>query len=319
MKFINGGLTVILCLIAILALNIRSHSQSLNSTAPIKWQRYSDGGKKFSFLFPKLPTVVDESDRCRGYESYTYGSYADGAGYLVKVISKVDVPGSCRFKEKFSEKLFNDRISTVKRQLGTDEIKGLAGGELKISGNGEVYKFIKDHDGQRWFELAVVGADESRSEVADFLKSTDFSTKFAGIEFGEGALATIGDLKPPAEDNEQNAEKTAAQSRPDTEKPDVVKESTPQITVIGPLRMVLKPRASYTAQAKNKGVVGSAVLVAVFSQNGSVTSVKVINALPDGLTEQAVAAVRKIIFIPAKRNGVRVSIAKTVEYSFTIY
>jgi TonB family protein len=83
--------------------------------------------------------------------------------------------------------------------------------------------------------------------------------------------------------------------------------------------MVLKPRASYTAQAKNKGVVGSAVLVAVFSQNGSVTSVKVINALPDGLTEQAVAAVRKIIFIPAKRNGVRVSIAKTVEYSFTIY
>lgn len=48
-------------------------------------------------------------------------------------------------------------------------------------------------------------------------------------------------------------------------------------------------------------------------------SISVVAGLSDGLTEQAIVAAKKIMFIPAKVNNVPVTVSKQVEYSFSIY
>jgi TonB family protein len=60
-------------------------------------------------------------------------------------------------------------------------------------------------------------------------------------------------------------------------------------------------------------------LRATFSKNGTIGAVSVISGLPDGLTEQAIEAVKGIKFEPAMRDGVPYSVTKPVEYTFTIF
>jgi len=39
----------------------------------------------------------------------------------------------------------------------------------------------------------------------------------------------------------------------------------------------------------------------------------------EGLSEQAIAAAKKIVFLPKRVNGVNINVAKMIEYSFHIY
>jgi TonB family protein len=80
-----------------------------------------------------------------------------------------------------------------------------------------------------------------------------------------------------------------------------------------------KPKALYTDLARENGVVGAVRLRVTLLANGEVGSVVPVTTLPDGLTEQAIAAARRIEFLPATRDGVPVSSAVMVEYTFTIY
>jgi len=43
------------------------------------------------------------------------------------------------------------------------------------------------------------------------------------------------------------------------------------------------------------------------------------NDLPNGLTEQAIAAARQIKFVPATRDGQPITVTKIIEYNFSIY
>jgi outer membrane biosynthesis protein TonB len=48
-----------------------------------------------------------------------------------------------------------------------------------------------------------------------------------------------------------------------------------------------------------------------------VTNIRVVTGLPDGLTEQAIEAAKKIKFIPATRNGRPVSMWFQLEFNFS--
>ena len=52
---------------------------------------------------------------------------------------------------------------------------------------------------------------------------------------------------------------------------------------------------------------------------GKPRSILVIQALPGGLTERAVAAAKKIKFVPATRDGTPVSMLMQLEYNFNLY
>jgi TonB family protein len=85
------------------------------------------------------------------------------------------------------------------------------------------------------------------------------------------------------------------------------------------LRLLAKPKANYTEEARKNGIEGVVRLRVTFSANGQVTSVSLVRGLPFGLTETAIAAARKIKFEPAEKNGVPISVSKIVEYNFNTY
>ncbi len=84
-------------------------------------------------------------------------------------------------------------------------------------------------------------------------------------------------------------------------------------------RLLTKPEPHYTKAARNEQVVGTVVLRCVFAADGTVKHILVVQSLPKGLTEQAVAAARQIQFVPATRDGKPVSMWMQLEYNFNLY
>jgi TonB family protein len=80
-----------------------------------------------------------------------------------------------------------------------------------------------------------------------------------------------------------------------------------------------QPKGIYTDKARENGIEGVVCLKITFLASGQVGQIEVVKGLPDGLTEQAVAAAKRIEFEPATVDGVPVSRIKTFEYNFSIY
>jgi TonB family protein len=100
-----------------------------------------------------------------------------------------------------------------------------------------------------------------------------------------------------------------------------VKKSEPVVPA-GPtvaLRIISKPRPNYTDTARTQNIQGTVLLKVTFLANGSIGGVSAVKGLGGGLTEQAIAAAKRISFEPAKRGGVPYTVTKTIEYSFNIY
>lgn len=84
-------------------------------------------------------------------------------------------------------------------------------------------------------------------------------------------------------------------------------------------RVLAKPEPRYTEDARRRGVTGTVVLRCIFAADGTAKHFLVVSGLPYGLTERAIAAARKINFIPATIDGRPVSMFIQVEYNFNLY
>ncbi len=286
-----------------------SISSQTNTNAPISWVSYKVGILRVSFLLPKLPIVVNESNYCRGEQSFAYGSYADGVGYVVRITRKIEVPKYCAEKKEFDKTNFENRVQALKNMplaLKERETSGSKLNEITLEGNKQIYKLINNSKKDGWIEFLVVDADESKTEVKNFLNSLQTDKKISGIEIGEGSERTLGDQTKPTSE----VGNSTVTQKPKTSSNGSISEG---------VRIVLKPRANYTAQAREGQTQGKVLLRVVFSANGGIGAISVVNGLENGLTEQAIAAAKRIIFIPASRNGIHYSVVKPVEYTFTIY
>ncbi len=86
------------------------------------------------------------------------------------------------------------------------------------------------------------------------------------------------------------------------------------------LVIVEKPKAGYPKPDNGTICVTGVVRVRVaFLSTGQIGGVAVVSGLPYGITEKAIEAAKKIKFIPARKNGVQVSINKVVAYNFSLY
>ena len=61
------------------------------------------------------------------------------------------------------------------------------------------------------------------------------------------------------------------------------------------------------------------MLQVVFNVNSTISDIKVIRGLPDGLTEKAIEAAKKIRFNPAVKSGTPVSVRGNLEFTFNLY
>jgi TonB family protein len=83
--------------------------------------------------------------------------------------------------------------------------------------------------------------------------------------------------------------------------------------------ILYREKAKYTEVGRINAVQGTVALSVVFSQEGTITDIRVTRCLPDGLTQNAIAAAQAIRFNPAVKNGTPVSVRGTLEFSFNVY
>jgi TonB family protein len=292
----------LLCAILFLTFAFFTAAQTETSTAPISWERYKISDMKISFVLPKMPVFVGFQDVCSEVDKRSYYAYADNAVYefVVTAKSKTKIPAYCDVKKTFSDSIFTERLSVVRSDQNTNV-------ETSLFENGrQVYKFenkfttrwiISDLKNNRWVEFAIHRRENLKVEDEKFLRSLDFSSS-EGKEIDEGSKTTLGDVKIENETAmpEQN-----------------------KIAVSESLRIIGKPRASYTDSARRANVQGSVLLKVTLLSNGSVGSVTSVKELPSGLTEQAIAAARKLVFLPKRVNGVPVTVIATFDYGFSIF
>jgi outer membrane biosynthesis protein TonB len=72
----------------------------------------------------------------------------------------------------------------------------------------------------------------------------------------------------------------------------------------------------YTVEASQNHMTGVIELRVVLCPQGFVSYIHVTKGLPGGLTDQAIIAVKKLKFRPAKKGGIPVAQHLTVEYHF---
>jgi TonB family protein len=80
------------------------------------------------------------------------------------------------------------------------------------------------------------------------------------------------------------------------------------------VRILAKPEPEYDKKELRKSAPGAIILRAIFCGSGEVTDIKLQRGLSDKLDEKAVEAARKIQFIPAEKDGQKVSQVLIVEY-----
>lgn len=84
-------------------------------------------------------------------------------------------------------------------------------------------------------------------------------------------------------------------------------------------QILSKPEPLYTERARANGTRGRVTLRMVLAADGVVRHILVVRGLPDGLTQNAINAARRMKFIPATKDGRPVSQFVTIEYNFNIY
>jgi TonB family protein len=274
------------------------------SGTPAKWEKYSVPQQNVSVLLPRLPVRISRSNPCNGEETKQYGAYTNGAVYVLSVTYKIEPSFFCSQKKSFDQTNFETRLKalTSGRSGGftqTDISKaGLEG--KKLQNNKGAYYLYNDIEHHRWYELWVIGADETKAEAKNFLDSFEIEKKTTGKDIKEGAGATAGDEMADPEGT-------------------VASTPIPEESDSSGVQVVLKIPPAYTEEARKHGVSGTVVLRVKFLRNGSVGSITSVKTLPYGLTEAAITATRKMVFIPAKIKGVFTSTVKTIEHNFNIY
>jgi TonB family protein len=80
-----------------------------------------------------------------------------------------------------------------------------------------------------------------------------------------------------------------------------------------------KPNPGYTREARGMKVSGRVMVTAVLCGTGEVGDVEVIEGLPEGLSEEAIKAARRIKFEPARKDDERVAVRVRLLYHFYIF
>ncbi len=294
-------------LLLIFVTSVCAFAQTEKYDAPVNWERYKVSDKEVSILLPKMPTLISGFDVCSQVESGRYTVFAENVVYGLNITAKLNgkPPSFCENIKRFDEKRFADqRLKELKSQLNTTKVAkfNLNGLEvIKIANETSSYWLINDDDNGRWFELWAANADETNAVVKNFIESVKIEKNPSGIEIGKGSFRILGD--ETGNNKDEPVDMKTANSDKETVK----------------IKFIVKPKAGYTDVARQESIQGTVQLRITFLASGGIGDISPLTTLPYGLTEQAIAAAAKIAFIPAKKNGVPISIAGFVEYSFNIY
>lgn len=274
-------------------------SQSQSSS----WMRYIVKGEAFSVDFPAMPAMtVDqrgwslaEAGRRQARRQIAIGSYAQGVVYAVYVVEN---PVPRQSLDSFigeQTRWSRNKYVRAEEHPSIDDSRG----EMLLfpEHDGISQFFAKDN---RLYEFRAIGAPVDDPRMTKFFSSLSLKGKNDGIEVKDGPGF------PPEPNGEAEYLEDGLQLLPGKE-------------VERKVRVGMKPEPAYTDSARQNRITGTVVIKCVFRRDGRITNIRVVKDLPNGLTERAVEAARKIKFIPATKNGEYVSMWMQLEYNFNLY
>jgi TonB family protein len=308
--------------------NLRQDASRGVVQADVKWERYTARDEEFSVKFPVLPVVtttepyilkLDETRR-----EQTFAAYADGVVYVVVSYENPK-------RRQSLDEIVDEYIGGRMPKGGTDfkgEIKlnGFPGKQYSLdtktlSYSGAVQFYITNKH-VYVVRVAYRTAEEeaSRSATQQFLKSFMLGSKLTGkeIESERDALSKNVPLTASATTTATAANGNSEQTKP-SPSPSPVPSPSSAKDVTSKAVIITKPEARYTEEARQNEVTGVVVLRAVLSSTGQVTGIRTVSGLPNGLTEKAIFAAHQIFFLPAIKDGKRVSQYIQIEYNFNLY
>lgn len=311
-----------------LLLTLTGIGQSGKIGSPVKWERYGVPRTDVSVLLPKLPIRIDSYNPCNQLAYSEYWAYADNAAYGIRIFAKYKTDRSyCKTTEDFGKRSFDARISKWSSEKDTvaseTEVLGSTRKARVFSSKVRRVFIVDDLSNNRWIELEIVRRNENTDLEAKFVSSLTFKRPISGIDIGDGSAITLGDeytisppsIPPPV--TPPSTQMTHQGSGSGSVTGDTA-AALPSANSIG-LMIVAKPRPSYTDSSRQVNIQGTVILRTTFLANGSIGAVSVVKSLPYGLTEHAIAAARRIVFLPAQPDGVNFAVTKQVEYTFSIY
>lgn len=271
-------------------------SGAVAQTDPSSWKRYTVKGEQFSVELPAKPTMESRAIRKDDRErmEITFGSYADGIVYLVHVVENSSPPQS--LDSFIQEGAVSRRPVNLKteRKLTVD---GVAGKAFAFDGTRGAIQFFSK--GDRLYQFTAYGAPQDDARVTKFFSSIDLVDKTDGIN--------VSDVRPPWAD--PNVTLTSAAPE---------RVFTPQ-EVDKTFEVVMNSHPEYTEIARQNKVTGTVVLKCTLASDGAIRNIQPVVGLPNGLTEKAIAAARRLKFIPAMKDGKYVSVSTRLVYTFDLY
>jgi len=293
-------LVIAICLILFGSLIHRSNAGVLVSDGSrdqeqpaAEWQRYTVSGEEFSVLLPVVPAMNTADmyiDQKRSRRERVLGAYSNGVVYAVYTFEK---------KSLSLDDLIN-RFAHRDEQTEPVTVDGITGRSSKWENDDRIGVVQIFATAQNFYAFQVSGSKlgTPAAGTQKFFPSIRFSKQPEGNKVLDGA----------GEQPTSNTETTL---------------SNPSIfsgkDVARKVSVVTKPEPRYTEEARKNQITGTVVLRAVFSSSGAVTNIHAVSNLPDGLTDNAIAAARQIRFIPASKDGRFVSMWIELQYNFNLF
>lgn len=293
-------LSLVLC--TLLLVVTVAHAQTPVRSESLTWKMYTVSGEDFSAALPTLPamhTNYEFIERVRrNGKILQLGAYADGVVYTIYIHEN---PKPRQSLDEFVRQ--QTARSTIWDRAGARDLTldGFAGKALssKDAAGGMLQFFAA---GDRLYEFAAFGAPVDDGRVQKFFSSVALKKKGDSVKVSDGPGLPY---EPPVESGAPNGVAD--------DKLFIGRE------VLKKARLGMKPEPTYTESARLNQITGTVVLKCVFASNGSVTNIRIVSGLPNGLTEKAIDAARKIKFIPAMKDGKYVSMWMQLEYNFNLY
>ena len=246
-------------------------------------KRYTVEGDEFSVMLPKLPAMT--TVRGLRYQDHKYQTHrqletlVDGVLYTVEIYENPKPQQSLdEFISQYQNILKCDPAS--ERTFTVDGYSGKECSSVNKESPARVQFFATE---TRLYRFLVRGRPDISEDTAQgFFSSIRLGKNTEGIKVTDGP-----------------GDRTATAGPPDDK-----------------VRLLSKPEPSYTEEARANKISGTVILRVVFTSKGTVENIRVMRELPNGLTERAIEAAKKIKFVPATKDGHAVSMWMQLEYNF---
>jgi TonB family protein len=258
---------------------------------PLSWRRYTVKDEEFSVILPTLPAmttskVLRSSDR-KPHMQRLLETSLDGVVYNVQGFEN---PKPRQSLEEF----IADQRKTLELDPASERsltVSGFAGKEylsLNKTSATTVQFFATE---TRLYRFSVSGPGAGGSGAKEFFSSIRLGINPYGVEVSDGP-----GLPLESESGNRIFKGSEVDKKP---------------------KLLRKPEPYYADVARSDRVGGTVILRVVFAKTGRVENIHVIKGLPNGLTERAVEAAKRITFVPATKDDQYVSMWMQLEYNFS--